>query len=81
MGTSGSTRGLDQVLYGAPCTNYNVQGDLSFLPPPKKTESQTWGEGKNRVQELTHVWDSVFFGGGKKDVTLYFVIHTNIEHV
>ena len=25
-----------------------VQGDLSFLPPPKKTESQTWGEGKKQ---------------------------------
>ena len=25
-----------------------IQGDLSFLPPPKKTESQTWGEGKKQ---------------------------------
>ena len=37
-----------------------LQGDSSFLPPPKETESQTWGE----------FLDSVFFvylGGGKKD--------------
>ena len=31
------------------------------MPPSKKTESQIWGE----LFSSTHVWDSVFWGGGK----------------
>ena len=44
----------------------NIQGGPLFLPPPKKTESQTWGEEKkNRVQELPPCLGLCFLGGGK----------------
>ena len=38
-----------------------LHGGLSFLPPPKKTESQTWGEFLHPMS------GTVFFGGGKMD--------------
>ena len=35
------------------------------MPPPKKQSPRHVVRKKNRVQELPHVWDSAFLGGGK----------------
>ena len=44
-----------------------VQGDLSFLPPPKNRVPEMGWRKKTESKNSPHVWDSVFFGGGKKD--------------
>ena len=40
-----------------------LQGDLSFLPPPQKTESQTWGEFLDSVFFLHPMSGTLFFWG------------------
>ena len=45
--------------------------------PPKKTESQKWGEEeKKESKNSPYTWDSDFFGGDKKDdspcIYIYF---------
>ena len=42
-----------------------IQGGPLFLPPPKKTESQTWGEFSDSVFFFTPCQGLCFLGGGK----------------
>ena len=44
-------------------TIYGLQGGPLFLPPPQKTESQTWGEEKKESQELPPCLGLCFFRG------------------